>query len=692
MLLPRRSSFQIKNVIAKSIKASWIKKSDNNGNIWYEREYKRPISLYKIFTTGNFNTYLSNSKNATTFFAKNNAIYVKRYNTLKAEIVSLYDYKSNIYYLLGVDYSHIEHVTTVEEYVKTPNGEICLLYHAEDLASVEGKRKIGIYNFSKRKIIYEVENKKIRIISLPLANSVSIILRTRDSKGIIYIETLNLLNGDKYEISCLIKDYLRSLVIDYANSALSTVTIEEYRNQAENLIEGLRIVPPTVSEEINMLKVYYKNYTPDVTLDKNVFYKSFTIGIDVKYEIKNEEYSLKMYHTLILCCSMEEDELSIILRSEEEGYLIIESKITKIPNIIINPPSQVLLRETYKIKMYGNFAKSCLYRVTDLFDNYLIIGITIWKLNLSNHDKAHDNSKHNSLIDMLQFSNLDIYETLIDGSKRFFLRFKTKSFEELCKINRYVVHNSTKEVKILDLSRLCDVLTKSQHDLDLNSKQHIDVTEYVISVDASPLTDSSQAHRVCKGLVHKHKMYFNNVDNKLYLFLSLTNYNPSTKEFTVCIPVYRYNFSNYGAKWVNVMTLGPYTYSLQDTYSPRKIPTNKLLPLITNDIIKNGYNMLAYSDLLVNLIEENNETDNVFLSMDNIKFKFEDSYIEITDIVYNRRIVFIDNAYDQRRLPSHIKQEDKVLVFLEHPDNTKMSYKPFIISEMELVKSIPYHT
>ena len=297
-----------------------------------------------------------------------------------------------------------------------------------------------------------------------------------------------------------------------------------------------------------------------------------------------------------------------------------------------------------------------------------------------------------SLIDMLQFSNLDIYETSIDGSKRFFLRFKTKSFEELCKINRYVVHNSTKEVKIVDLSRLCDVLTKSQHEHFPHTKQHIDITKHVISIDASPLTDSSQLHGACKGLVHKHKIYLNNIDNNLYLFLSLINYDPSTKEFTVCIPVYKYNFSNYRAKWVNVMTLGPYTYSLQDTYSPRKIPTSKLLPLITNDIVKNGYNMLAYSDLLVNLIEENNETDNVFLSMDNIKFKFEDSYIEITDITHNRRIVFVDNAYDQSRLSSHIKQEDKVVVCLDHTDYTKMYYKPFIISEMELVKSNPYHT
>ena len=316
-------------------------------------------------------------------------------------------------------------------------------------------------------------------------------------------------------------------------------------------------------------------------------------------------------------CSLEGDELSITLKTHEEAYLV-----TKSTNVRINIPSQVLLRERYRVKLYGDFANSRLYKVHDLFDDYLIIIIRIWKLDLNSRDKAQ---KIGNLIDILSFSNLDIYEVFINGSKRFFLRFKAKSLKELCKTRRYVLHNSNKEVKILDLSRLCDVLSKSQHEPSPHTKQHIDVTEHVISIDASPLTDSRQTHGACKGLVHKHKMYLNNIDNNLYLFLSLINHDPSTKEFTVCLPVYKYNFSNYNAKWVNVITLGPYTYTSRDTYDSGKIPKSKLLSLITNDIVKNGYNMLVYSDLLINLLEEKNETDKVFLSMDNIKFKFEDA-------------------------------------------------------------------
>ena len=687
MLLDYNLAFQIGVTIAKSVKVPWIKKARENDTISYTREAKRPIALYNMFVDENLDMVSSNVKNAIVFFTKNNAIYVRRYSTFKTKIVPLYDHKNNTYDLVEIDESHIEHIKSAVEHVKTPIGEIILGYHTMAPTSHGTQYKTGIYNFSKRKIIYEAKSNKTYLISDPLANSVMIILKTSRDKSIIYIHVLNLLNEDKHEFSYFIKDHLTALVKDYARSALSLVQDEEDKRQAYNLIEELFVGSPTFLEKIDILRVYNNIYVPDVTLDKVVFYKSFVVHIDVEYKIGSNGNSLKIYHTLILHCSLEDDELSITLKTHEEAYLV-----TKSTNVRISIPSQVLLRERYRVKLYGDFANSRLYKVHDLFDDYLIIITRIWKLNLNNHDKARYSSNIGTLIDILNFSNLDIYEVSINGSKRFFLRFKAKSLEELCKTRRYILNNSNKEVKILDLSRLCDVLTKSQHEPLPHTKQYIDVTEHVISIDASPLTDSSQLHGACKGLVHKHKIYLNNIDNNLYLFLSLLNYDPSAKEFTVCIPVYKYNFSNYRAKWVNVMTLGPYTYSLQDTYSPRKIPTNKLLPLITNDIIKNGYNMLAYSVLLVNLIEENNETDNVFLSMDNIKFKFEDSYIEITDIIHNRRIIFVGNAYDQSRLSSHIKQEDKVVVCLDHPDYTKMSYKPFIISEMKLVKSTPYHT
>jgi hypothetical protein len=687
MLLDYNISFQIGAKIAKSIKVSWIKKARENDTISYTREAKRPIALYNMLVDENLDMISSNVKNAIVFFAKNNVIYIKRYSTFKTTIVPLYDHKGNTYDLVEIDDSHIEHIKSALEHVKTPIGEIILEYHTMAPESRGTQYKRGIYNFSKRKIIYEAKSNKILLIGYPLANSVTVILETSRDRSTIYIHVLNLLNGDKYEVSYFIKDYLMALLKDYASTALSSVQDEEHKRQAYNLIEELFIGSPTVSERIDILRVYNNIYVPDVTLDKVVFYKSLVVHMVIEYKINKNKHSLNIYHTLILRCFLEGDELSITLNTDEEAYFVSKSM-----NVRINIPSQVLLRNRYRVKLYGDFANSRLYKVYDLFDDYLIIINSIWKLNSNNQDKVQDNSKTGTLIDILKFSNLGIYEVSIDGSKRFFLRFKAKSLEELCKTRRYVLHNSNKEVKMLDLSRLCDVLTKSQHEPSSYTRQHIDVTEHVISIDASPLTDSSQLHEACKGLVHKHKMYFDNLDNKLYLFMFLTNYNPSTKEFTVCIPVYKYDFSNYRVKWVNVMTLGPYIYSLQNTYDPRKILTSKLLPLITNDIVKNGYNVLVYPDLLLNLIKEKDEIDKVFLSMDNIKFKFGDSYIEITDIIHNRRIIFTDNAYEPRRISSHIKQEDKVVVCLEHPDNTKMSYKPFVLSEMELVRPMPCYT
>jgi hypothetical protein len=681
VLLPLTSLVQINIVISKSIKVSLLKKSDNKGSIFYKREHKLPIALYSIFTTENRDIFLSHSKNATVFFTKNNAIYLKTHKTYKTIIAPFYDYRKNSYNLLEVDYSHIEHVSSVKEYVKTPKGEICLLYDTSEFTPDRHKSKTGIYNFDKQKIIYEAENKNVYRISYPLANSVAIILRLSGDKSIIYIDIVNLLDGSKHKIPYPIKDYLRNLVKSQANDALSLIDVEEYRHFVANLVNELFTAHSLFSEKISISQVYYEDYKIDFSLDGVVFYKSFTVHIVVKYKIRGEEHSLEIHHALILYCSLEEGELSIMLKPHKTCHWTIKFK-----HITTNVPSQVLLRKKYNIEIYGSFANSCLYDVTDLFDDYVIIKNKIKRLNLSHDDKNNDSSKSEKLLNVWRLGNTNIYETSDGTSNRFLVRFRAEAFRELCKARGYVVQDATHEVKVLDLSRLCDVLIKNQYKLMFSTKRHIDATKYVININTRPQMISSRVSEVCEGLMHKHKIYFDNKNGNVYLFLSTIKYNPNTKVFSTCISMYRYKISDYNRQWVSILTLGPYTYTSQE------LPTNVLRSFIIGEIIKVGYNMLLYSDFLTNLVEETNKINNVFLSADNIKFKFEDSYIEITDIIYNRRIVFTDNAYDKSRISSRIKQDDKVVACLDHDDDAKMSYKPFVLSEMELVKSTPYYT
>ncbi len=677
MLFPLASSVQISTKISRSVKISWLGKSGDNKSMSYKREHKLPINLYSIFTTENLALFLSNSKNATVFFTKNNAIYLKTHNAAKTIIAHFYDHKKNAYDLLEIDYSHIKYVSSVKKYVRTPKGEICLLYDTSGFILDEHKSKTGIYNFDKRKIIYETETKNVHMISYPLANSIAIILRLSSDKSTIYIDIVNLLDDSRHKISYSIRDYLRNLVKDQASNALALISVEEYKHFVERLINELFTTHPSVSEKISISQIYYEDYKTHLSLDKVVFYKSFTIHIDVKYRVRSGEYLLEIRHTLILSCSLEGGELSIMLKPHKACRWII-----KFMHVTTNVPSQVLLRKKYNIEIYGSFANSCLYDVIDLFDDYVILKNEIRRLKPGHNDESNDSGKSEKLLNAWRLGNINIYEISDGDSSRFLVRLRTELIDELCKMRRYVVQDTAYEVKVLDLSRLCDMLIKNQYKLVPSTESHIDVTKYVINIDARPLMSSSRVNEVCEGLVYKHKIYFDNKNGDVYLFLSVIKYNPNTQVYSVCIPIYRCRINEYKNQWVNILTLGPYTCASQE------LPTNRLLSFIVSDIIRAGYNLLLHSDFLTNLFEEKNKMDSVFLSTDNIKFKFGDSHIEITDIVHNRKIIFIDNAYDKSKISSRIKQEDKVVVCLDYIDDTKMSYKPFVISEMELVKSI----
>ena len=158
VLLDHNLAFQIGVTIVKSVKVSWIKKARENDTISYIREAKRPITLYNMIVDENIDMISSNVKNAVVFFIKNNVICVRRYSTFKTVIVPLYDYKGNRYDLVEIDESHIENVNSAEGYVQTLIGEITIRYHTMASKAHGIEYKTGIYNFSKRKIIYEVSN------------------------------------------------------------------------------------------------------------------------------------------------------------------------------------------------------------------------------------------------------------------------------------------------------------------------------------------------------------------------------------------------------------------------------------------------------------------------------------------------------------------------------------------------------
>ncbi len=246
----------------------------------------------------------------------------------------------------------------------------------------------------------------------------------------------------------------------------------------------------------------------------------------------------------------------------------------------------------------------------------------------------------------------------------------------------------------INLDKVYNLLTRHQYNQTTKIPQHIDVTEYVININAWPIIENSNSiarslFEGSEGRLHKHKIYLDNRTGDVYLFLSIFKLDIATMLYIVYIPVYKFSMNNPNAGFRHILTLGPYKYH------KRIITPDKLLPIIAKDIAIAGYNILLYSDFWADLTsgflpimdEENAERNNIFIYNGEFKFNFKNYYIEVVDVVYNRRIIFTSNEYNGNVI-SNVKQDNNVIICL-NASGREIVYKPFILSKMKLVKPIP---
>ncbi len=540
--------------------------------------------------------------------------------------------------------------------------------------------KNGVYNFSKQKIIYEYGKGDISVwfISYPIFNSVTIILGIANDNSVICIDIVNLLNGHKQRVSYPVKDYLFVLVEDYLRRIQGSIKSRKHKQYIKKLLEQFRIEYPQITE-ILPLKIH-KNYILNVNVDKVVFCKSVTINVNIRYTIQNEDLLVRIYNTLVVRCSIEEGELFVKLLTGKSCRLE-----TQYANVEIDIPSQIFLTQKHTIEMSGNMENSCLYAVSDLFDDYVIIEGELRKLRLNDDDKDYYSNSRETLTKVLRFGNIIIYEISDGNSKRFLFRLMAKPFKKEHKLGAYVIYSSKYELHALDFDKVYNSLTRNQYNYMTKTPQHIDITEQLVKINTWPLIDNSKSisrrlFEGSEGRLHNHKIYFDSRTGDSYLFFSIVNYDPTNGLFSTCIPLYKLRLSDPKAGHIHILTLGPYKHPV------RIIPPSKLLPLVTRDIAISNYNILIYPDLLAKLVEGTDLYNNIFIYNNEIKFKFEVSHVAIVDTIYNRRIVFVYD-YEPKSTIASVKQDDKILVCLDFNDG-EVVYKPFIISEMELVKPI----
>ncbi len=331
-----------------------------------------------------------------------------------------------------------------------------------------------------------------------------------------------------------------------------------------------------------------------------------------------------------------------------------------------------------------------MYAVSDLFDNYVVLEDKIWKLSSITGNEGYSGSKYGTLNNVLRVDNANIYEILDNTGKKLLVRFRPKPSDKGHKLGAVVFHDSSYEVRVLNLDTLYDILNVSEYSYNTKNQQHIDATTYLIKANAWPMIVSKvRTGEPCgsiNGRIREHKIYFYDKTGDLYLFLYTSNHNITIGFFSFCISVYKYKPNSSKINWRKVLTLGPYKY-----HTPT-IPSDKLLPILTKDLAIAGYNILLYPDFLCKLFEGKNQIDKVFVYKGEISFKFEDSdtanvYAHIVDTIYNRRNNFMLNKYNQGII-SNIKKDGRVILCFEQ-QGKEIVCSPFILSEIELVKTIP---
>jgi hypothetical protein len=182
---------------------------------------------------------------------------------------------------------------------------------------------------------------------------------------------------------------------------------------------------------------------------------------------------------------MEEDGMTITIETGGSNRLVIQST-----RINIDIPAQTLLSKKYIMEIPKDLSNSCLYAVSDLFDNYVILGNEIWSLTANTSNQDYNNIKHAILNELLRVDNVSIYEIHDDTGRRFLVRFRPKLSGKVRKLDTVILYNSSHKVIMLDLGRLYGILSASQDSYDLKNRQYLDATNYLLEADAWPLVIS----------------------------------------------------------------------------------------------------------------------------------------------------------------------------------------------------------
>jgi len=651
VLLPKDNKLLIKCKVTNSVRISWLKPTNEGEQITYRSESYHPMPLHR----------LSTKQDTTIFFNKNDATYVYTYKNKKL-IATFYNYKKESYSLLGIDDSHIESVGRVESYVKAPNGDV-FLYYVRGITENEGNEEglIGIYNYSQKKIVYEVKSNENPDIIQPIANSITVVLTTKENT--IYIDVINLLNGHKYKISYHIKDYF--------------IKLSQLVKNKKDIMYIQEIIKGTDFD----FSLYDLKYSVNTDSSGTVFFESSILNIEVTGRVKASDWLIEIKNAIVILCSLKNKEFIIKLSTaNNESMTLFIPKST----VVISIPSEIeLLIKKYKVDVPNDLSKSHLYSIKDLFGNYVFAGTRLLKLS-SNVGSNDTFDEYYTVSNVSRLEGINIYNTFVGSTQKFLASLNPTSLAHEPKIGTRSIYEETYKVYAIDLYKLYNIISSRKINKTYN-KQYMDIIQHITIIDVWPLISSNTSfiYKFCSSTsnrLHKHKIYLDEKTGNLYLSMLVSCYRNLSDRKNLYILIYKINIKNTKGTYRNVLTLGPYDNIMLTTASDR------FLSRVMKDIILYDRSKSPHQYVPLYLVEELIQKNTNFIYDNEIKLNFEYQYANIIDVKHNRRsFLLAKDASSKTNI--HIRRYDRILVCTDMGLKYVL-YGPVVFSRMGIVKSI----
>ncbi len=636
-------------------------------------------------------------------------------------LITLFDYKSKTYNLLGINSQKYEEHPKM--FVKSPNGDLyCIFDYSVFEGSGKRLRVFTINNLTKGKVLFSyidertdetVIDKDLDIklfptftYTSPLYNSFIVIMRIDSHNALetssIYI--VDLVEEKVEEIPYYLKDYIKSHINNFV-AELERHLYYAIRDASLFLKPSIilyRLLPPKsivaargeISDDCKLIK--YQNKTPIYSEFKSTFVLSLRSIAYVGYKnrLVEREEDLSCYVYINLSVYIENNELNILLTCKNVRIDIFWVNYDK-------STDDILAHKKYQIHSKYDINESQLYSISTIAGDYLIKDGFLYKL-VGNEYMPVYKSK-NVTINTLRRDG--VY--LIDVNDR--STFAVVHPDLVRENKSYINIQNGRIVDCSEMNRLINTYREQNKPIAI-----IDVSKYIKTIHISYLLKDIGKEIQKRGIKYEdlhYKYYFSDETGDLYFFIALYQSPPPRIRFAIA----KHNIQWKPSQYKIIFLSSPYDEQIELKKRGRLL--NEIINSITNKKDRNIY----FLDFLNYAFDTADEKHGILFTYDNelmircnipayeydgkVALRENIPVIEFRDIKYNRghelqykgenKVKLIDTT-KHLEIQLNTTRYGKVLchwtvIITDSGKQTKHLFV-LVVSEMEIVHVTEFNT